>query len=420
MELLNKADFSFYFLMLLCVYVFIKGRRLHKGDWINPLSATVLLTIGVFTVVSYFTVLAFVEPDANAGEYFGNVLWTSSVYLFAIYVGYSLRENPARLFIYRLLSIFNSRQEPKNTSVNLIVALLMGAALSYVALMVTSGVGLLWITDTRTAYQLHRAGVGHWWLIYQWLLMAAFVMTLFLRRNEPLSYLRLFLYTSIFAILSYFSGSKAAVLAVLVIAILYLHYFVRKISLAMASLAVLSAIILFFTHLVTSGVYESAGAAVAYFVDYFYVTAEFFSRMDEIGHRFGEGWLTSFWFYVPRAVFPDKPFEYGVVLINQVLFPGMAEQGATPGIEPWALSYLDFGVIGVAFEGFLIGSFQRAVYMRFMAQKNNIAMFIIFISACYIPVLAYATPILYLTIALFLGVLNDGLGFKQLKQAEPV
>lgn len=419
MSLLNKADLSFYFLMLLCVYVFVKGRRLHNGDWLNPLSATVFLTIGVFTVISYLTVLAFVEPSANAEESFGDVLWVSSVYLFAIYIGYCTRYNPARHFFYRFLSAFNSRQEPKNTSVILIVALLLGAALSYAALMATSGVGLLWITDTRTAYQLHRVGAGHWWLIYQWLLMAAFFMVLFLRRGAPISYLRLLLYTSFFVALLYFSGSKAAVLSVLVVAVLYVHYFVKKISVVMASIAILLAIIFFLVQLVISGAYDNVTAAGAYFVDYFYNAAEFLSRVDEIGHRFGEGWLTSFWFYVPRAVFPDKPFEYGLTLIHQSLFPGMAEQSFTPGIEPWALSYLDFGVIGVAFEGFLIGSFQRAVYMRLVAQKN-IPMFIIFISACYIPVLAYATPILYLTIALFLGFLNDGFGIKQLKQAGQV
>ena len=57
--------------------------------------------------------------------------------------------------------------------------------------------------------------------------------------------------------------------------------------------------------------------------------------------------------------------------------------------------------------------------MRFVAREN-ILVFIIFISVCYIPILAYATPILYLTIALFLGILNDGIGFKQVKQAGQV
>jgi len=121
---------------------------------------------GRFAVISYLTVLAFVEPSANAEESFGDVLWGSSVYPFAIYIRYCTRCNPARHFFYRYLSAFNSRQEPKNTTVILIVTLLLGAALSYAALVATSGVGLLWITDTRTAYQLHRAGAGHWWLIY--------------------------------------------------------------------------------------------------------------------------------------------------------------------------------------------------------------------------------------------------------------
>jgi hypothetical protein len=47
MSLLDKTDLTFYLLMLLCVYVFVKGRRLHNGDWLNPLRTTVFLPIGV-------------------------------------------------------------------------------------------------------------------------------------------------------------------------------------------------------------------------------------------------------------------------------------------------------------------------------------------------------------------------------------
>jgi hypothetical protein len=84
----------------------------------------------------------------------------------------------------------------------------------------------------------------------------------------------------------------------------------------------------------------------------------------------------------------------------------MAEQSFTPGILPWALSYLDFGVVGVTIEGFIIGSFQRAVYVRFI-MKKNMAMFAIMISACYAPVFVYATPIIYLIIGLLLSYLKN-------------
>ena len=142
------------------------------------------------------------------------------------------------------------------------------------------------------------------------------------------------------------------------------------------------------------------------------------SQIEEIGHRFGEGYLTSLWFYVPRALFQDKPFEYGVTLIHQSLFPGMAEQSFTPGILPWGLSYLDFGVFGVAIEGLLIGSFQRAVYLRFMMQKSMV-MFIIMISTCYVPVFVYATLPIYLLIALLLGFLKNGFLSKKMLSATP-
>jgi len=58
--------------------------------------------------------------------------------------------------------------------------------------------------------------------------MAAFFMVLALRRGAPISYLRLLLCTSFFVALSYFTGSKAAVLSVLVVVVLYVHYFVKN------------------------------------------------------------------------------------------------------------------------------------------------------------------------------------------------
>jgi oligosaccharide repeat unit polymerase len=401
MELVSRLDPGFYLLVLLCWYIFEQSKRMHHGDWLNPLAVTVFLTIGVYTLLSYLAVLEFTESGDETAGNFGVVLRISTVYLLSIYIGYCIRKNPIRKFLYRPLSIYKIGAKSKKSSNSFAAVVLICAALSYAALMVSSGVGLLWITDTRSAYQLNRGGSGHWWLMYQWLVMIAFLLTISSQRDSPRRTLNLISMVLFYATLLYFSGSKGAVLSVLVTSTLYSHFFIRKISGLSAFLGASFLIFLFLTQLVMSGAYQDLAAAGAYFVDYFYFGAEFIGRIDEIGHRFGEGWLTSLWFYVPRALHPGKPVEYGLLLIHQTLFPGMAEEGTTPGIVGWALSYLDFGTIGVAAEGFLIGSFQRAVYIQFLRQKS-IGLFIVLVSSCYFSILAYATPIIYLTIALVL------------------
>ena len=414
----TELHISIFILFFLCIFVFVKGRSLHNNDWLNPLSATVFLTIGVYTLASFIAVAVFVDADSKINESYSAVMWLSSVYLLAIYLGYQTRANPLRHFLSSFLAIYSFKYKEKRSSVVAILIIFVTAILCYLALMALSGAGLLWITDTRTAYQLFRVGVGHWWLMYQWLLIAAFFLALFAHKHKRLPSLGLLSITFIFAFLLNYSGSKAAVLSILVIALLYFHYFVKKIRLHLAFISVFVSISIFLAQLIFSGVYDGVGSAFEYFVDYFYTSALLISHIEEIGHRYGEGLLTSLWFYVPRALFQDKPFEYGVTLIHQSLFPGMAEQSFTPGILPWALSYLDFGIFGVAIEGFFIGSFQRAVYMRFTIKKN-MAMFAIMISACYAPVFVYATPIIYLTIALFLSFIKNRFPSKISLSASP-
>jgi oligosaccharide repeat unit polymerase len=410
-----ELNLAIFILLSLCLFVFIKGKSLHNGDWLNPLSATLFLTIGLFTLGSLIAALEFADIDDLTERTFPKVIWVSSIYLLTIYLGYAAKLNPIRHFIYLSLAVFSSNFKTPKKSHSAIIIILFAALISYLALMVSSGVGLMWITDTRTAYQLYRVGTGHWWLIYQWLIMSAFFLCLFRHRRKLLSRPQLFLFTLIFSTLLFFSGSKGSVMSALLLAFLYLHYFLKKISLTKAFFTTVGAIIIFLGQLVSSGSYENIAGAFAYFVDYFYTTAQFMAQIDDIGYRYGQGWLSSLWFYVPRIIFQDKPYEYGLTLIHQVLFPGMAEQSYTPGILFWSLSYLDFGVAGVAIEGFLIGSFQRAVFVRFLLNKN-VATFILLISVCYVPVFPYSTPIIYITIALLLGLINYKYISKQLPQ----
>lgn len=77
--------------------------------------------------------------------------------------------------------------------------------------------------------------------------------------------------------------------------------------------------------------------AAKYYTDYF-------SGHIPLFH--GKVFLTSFWEYVPRSLYPDKPYVYGVLHVVEIFYPGGAESGNTPAFESVA-QFADFGLLGV-------------------------------------------------------------------------
>jgi hypothetical protein len=161
------------------------------------------------------------------------------------------------------------------------------------------------------------------------------------------------------------------------------------------------ALIAFLMLLFLQGSYVDVWSGISYFKDYAETTGQFLLRFDEFDLQWGYGSLSDFWFYVPRALYPEKPFEYGLTLIHKVLFPGSAELGSTPGVLPWALAYLDFGVVGVFFSGVFAGFIRRGAYESFLANQRSILAFVLMIQLSLMPVFAYAT----LPLIVIIGVL---------------
>jgi hypothetical protein len=63
----------------------------------------------------------------------------------------------------------------------------------------------------------------------------------------------------------------------------------------------------------------------------------------------GEITLSSLWGYVPRLLYPEKPYVYGVTHINEIFFPGMAALGHTPAFDGGVEYFADFGFFGFPF-----------------------------------------------------------------------
>ena len=75
-----------------------------------------------------------------------------------------------------------------------------------------------------------------------------------------------------------------------------------------------------------------------YYEDYFSGAVSLF---------YGDIFLTSFWEYVPRILFPEKPYVYGVLHVVELYYPGGAESGNTPAFYGGVPYFADFGIAGV-------------------------------------------------------------------------
>ena len=235
--------------------------------------------------------------------------------------------------------------------------------------MVASGAGWLWLTNTREAYTSYRGGVGIWWAMAQADFMLLFLVLLFRRRRTVLG---VFVLAVVFAGIDLFLGSKASALSYPVVAMFFVNFCVCKIR---ARNILLVGIVVFCAAL---GLQRMQGTArtlkdtFTYF-DYFRASATMIAHFWDFHFRDGMLAASTLWYYVPRALYPGKPYAYGQNLIAEWMYQGAARRGYTPGMLQWSVGYADFGVLGVIAAGLLDGWIAKAAYEYLLKNRNLVS-----------------------------------------------
>ena len=390
-----SVELSFWVLGILAFLSAWYGIRRYRTP-LNPLTLFSVTQNGLFTIFSGIVAID-LSPTYPPDDIVKTLL-ISSVYLGGATLPYLFHGSlPLRLF-GNALSFFglNSREIAQGFSSMKFALILAGSVVSFVALMFFGGGGTLWLSDTREAYIGFRSGAGPFYALTQWLL--TFAMLYLIWSLKPRAS-KLWLIVLLFFAAMSFLGSKNNMLTLAVIGMAYHNFYIKriyyKIYIALAFVTPLA----FLGLLLAQGSFPSLLEAVIYFRDYFDTTAQMVSRFDEFSFHYGEGWLSSLWFYVPRGIYPDKPYEYGVTLIHQVLFPGAAEAGHTPGLLVWSLSYLDFGILGVFFDGLLGGLFQRMAYEYFLNNKRKFFAFTFALQFAIWPIWTFSPLIIVIILS---------------------
>lgn len=234
-------------------------------------------------------------------------------------------------------------------------------------LLAFGSVGLTaWLTSPRSSYEHARAGVGHYYaLALSCLSYSYFLMTIYVRRISVLFLVFLF-----YIFLVFFFGSKGFILSYGIFALIILwlrgYRHLGKIA-VFAGLATSSLILI--------NLAQSLSAvnllSIFHYFDFYINSAEYFRMYfnNEVNLFYGQIYLTSFWELVPRGFFPDKPYVYGRLLINEIMWPGLAERGNTPAFGGPIAEFADFGILGVILFTFFDFAFIISVIMLYVLYK---------------------------------------------------
>lgn len=235
--------------------------------------------------------------------------------------------------------------------------------------MANAEFGILnWLQHPRMGYQLYRGGQGHWYALATSALSVSMLLAFLGRPTPGFTLLNLVVYL----VLGYFLGSKATLLTIFTAALVFL-WFLRwrhlgKLMLAGAPL--LFGLLIVNLYLALGDVFE-LGSIIGYF-DYLKNGADYYRSYlnNEIELFYGQVAISSLWTYVPRALWPDKPSVYGILIINEYFYSGLAGSTYTPAFGGAVEQHADFGPLGVVVLGFFSSQAILTGLMSYLIFKR--------------------------------------------------
>ena len=245
-----------------------------------------------------------------------------------------------------------------------------------------------WLISPRTGYQLHRAGVGSLYAFSLSSLSVAFVISTFRKKNNFGRMISILFY--IFIV--YFYGSKGLILSYFIYGLSILWFFNYKNLTYFILFGGLSVFTLLIYNLFSTKGEMDFMTIFSYF-DYYVNSAMYYKSYFEGGIKlfYGKIFLTDFWSFIPRGLYPEKPYVYGFLHVNEYFFSGAAERTHTPAFGGPLVSFADFGVIGVIVSSLFDFTYLLSLYaLNCIFRYTNINNFRYKTSYIFIFILCFA------------------------------
>lgn len=319
------------------------SRRLLDQGWLNPVTLMVICMMPI-DIFRLFVGQLYLGDGLMAPSYQFAVLMTNlqqSITLFLLVLASQLKITRGLPSLIPRLGQYSPADLRR---LSRLFFLLYLAAFVILA-MRTGGVGS-WLSDIRGSYIEKREGNGLFYAAaVSFLSISYFFEGVSSSRSREFALRSLLYFGSIYVL-----GSKGFVLQFFIFSLIIFHR-QGQVNIGRVILIGLPAA---FTLLLINFASQRETldfSGVAEYFDYYpnaaMYYADYFRGAISLFH--GEVILTSFWEYVPRFFFPDKPFVYGILNVVEIYYPGGAESGNTPAFQGGVPQFADFGVLGVLF-----------------------------------------------------------------------
>lgn len=347
MLLLYILNIAAYPLLLVFIPIYFT-RRLRLG-WINPLTVVAGMNLPGLLITT-LTGPAFLLEGSLFNPYFQYAMLVDNVHsaLQQVVLIFLVRLFLSNSRLKRLLERISSQGgQAKPGRMRAAAWIFLALYVIFFVMLAQHSFSVLqWIADPRTGYQLHRTGAGQWYALAITSLSVSIVLATLYGPNPN----RTLLLTPIYLVLIYILGSKGLVLffAEYIVVVLALQHF-RHLKPAIIVLGVMAA------GLVINNLFSMTGSFglqdLAEYSNGFTNAAMYYQRYlaGNMPLLHGDILASSFWSLVPRALYPDKPYVYGIMKIVEVFYPGAAENTSTPAFATINF-FADFGWSGVIFD----------------------------------------------------------------------
>ncbi len=245
---------------------------------------------------------------------------------------------------------------------------------------------LNWIMNPREGYQFHREGAGQFWAFGLTFLSVSFFLKMVQLKKYTNKKILLFIF---YIISAYLFGSKGILIEYLIFFFTTLWLFKdKKIKFYIAiGVPFIASIVLYNLYLALN---DYNFQSIAEYFDLYINSSNFYKEYFNGNFKllYGKIFFTDYWALLPRALFPNKPYVYGIIHVNEYFFPGAAEETNTPAFGGPIAYFADFGILGVIF----LTLFNLFTYIKYFFYFKLIHKFSeIQISKSFLLIILYLT-----------------------------